>query len=240
MTGEIENRSPVVLKLSKSVWNRSATRSVTRSSQPHNCGGDDCKVCLTASIEKLELTIMKLKRRPGRNERKSEDVVRFVKGVIQSLPIEMRRANIRTMPASEQVCISYEDMAAHVVGLRLEYVQRLMRPLLQRFIHHPRNNAVFNSPVDVVALNIPDYLTHVKEPMDLSCVKSRLQSGGYESLKQCARDISLVFRNAMDYNADDNPIHLAAKSLNEDLEADLRAMYEKFDKEVKVSPTRSC
>nr|GMC55607.1 transcription factor GTE8-like [Ipomoea batatas] len=43
------------------------------------------------------------------------------------------------------------------------------------------NGWVFNEPVDPVKLNIPDYFTVIKHPMDLGTIKKKLASGQYSN-----------------------------------------------------------
>ncbi len=53
-----------------------------------------------------------------------------------------------------------------------------------------RNAWPFNQPVDPVALNIPDYLDVVKQPMDLGTVLKNLDAG---ELTSPARSCSPFF-----------------------------------------------
>ncbi|XP_042432173.1 transcription factor GTE9-like isoform X1 [Zingiber officinale] len=85
--------------------------------------------------------------------------------------------------------------------------------LLKRLMSH-RFAWVFNLPVDVKKLNIPDYYTVIKNPMDLGSIKTKLSSGGYSSLWDFAADVRLTFTNAMTYNPPTNDVHLMADSLS--------------------------
>ncbi|KAI3763208.1 hypothetical protein L1987_53661 [Smallanthus sonchifolius] len=73
---------------------------------------------------------------------------------------------------------------------------------------------VFNTPVDVVALKIPDYYTVIKHPMDLGTVKKKLNSGKYVDPWGFAADVRLTFTNAMTYNPRGNDVHLMAETLS--------------------------
>ena len=57
-------------------------------------------------------------------------------------------------------------------------------------IGHP-----FYNPVDLVALNIPYYPVHIKKPMDLGTIGSKLKGGQYETAQAFESDIRLMFRN---------------------------------------------
>nr|GMC99491.1 transcription factor GTE8-like [Ipomoea batatas] len=72
----------------------------------------------------------------------------------------------------------------------------------------------FNQPVDVVKLNIPDYFTIIKQPMDFGTVKKKLTSGHYLSPLDFVADVRLTFSNAMTYNPPGNMVHALADSLS--------------------------
>lgn len=83
----------------------------------------------------------------------------------------------------------------------------------------------FNEPVDPIKLNIPDYLTIIKEPMDFSLIKKNLENHFYTTHEQYAEHMRLVFRNAIAYNVRrDNPVHIAARELSDMFEERYRVM----------------
>lgn len=84
--------------------------------------------------------------------------------------------------------------------------------LLKRLMSH-QYGWVFNTPVDVVKLNIPDYFTIIKQPMDLGTIKSKLSSGSYPNPLEFAADVRLTFSNAMTYNPPGNDVHAMADTL---------------------------
>jgi Bromodomain/Bromodomain extra-terminal - transcription regulation len=81
--------------------------------------------------------------------------------------------------------------------------------LLKRLMAH-QYAWVFNTPVDVVKLNIPDYFQVIKHPMDLGTVKEKLSSGSYMTPSGFASDVRLTFSNAMTYNPPGNDVHVMA------------------------------
>ncbi|XP_049359480.1 transcription factor GTE10-like isoform X2 [Solanum verrucosum] len=85
--------------------------------------------------------------------------------------------------------------------------------VLSRLMSH-QHGWVFNHPVDVVKLKIPDYFTVIKQPMDLGTIRSKLHSGEYSSPLQFADDVRLTFKNAMTYNPPGNDVHIMAQTLN--------------------------
>ncbi|XP_022134727.1 transcription factor GTE10 isoform X2 [Momordica charantia] len=85
--------------------------------------------------------------------------------------------------------------------------------LVERLMGHPFG-WVFNTPVDVVKLNIPDYFTVIKHPMDLSTVKCKIAAGEYAHPLDFAADVRLTFSNALTYNPPGNDVHTMAKTLS--------------------------
>ncbi|KAI8339289.1 Bromodomain-containing protein [Blakeslea trispora] len=69
----------------------------------------------------------------------------------------------------------------------------------------------FLQPVDYVALNIPDYPTIVKHPMDLSTVERKLMNNEYTNADMFEADITLMFNNCYLYNPPTLPIYKMAK-----------------------------
>ncbi|KAK9052359.1 hypothetical protein SSX86_028988 [Deinandra increscens subsp. villosa] len=85
--------------------------------------------------------------------------------------------------------------------------------LLKKLMTH-QHGWVFNKPVDVVALKIPDYFNVIKNPMDLGTVKKKLSSGEYSSPLEFLGDVRLTFSNAMTYNPPGNDVHIMADVLS--------------------------
>lgn len=91
-------------------------------------------------------------------------------------------------------------------------VKQQCRTILETLITH-RSGWVFSTPVDPVALKIPDYFSIISHPMDLGTIKSKLAGNRYFSAEEFASDIKLTFSNAVLYNPPDNPVHGMAKEL---------------------------
>jgi hypothetical protein len=61
-------------------------------------------------------------------------------------------------------------------------------------------------------MNILDYPEIIKEPMDLSEVEKRLLKNKYQNRLDFAKDIKLIWKNAMTYN---KPQELMYTNINE-------------------------
>ncbi|KAI9313053.1 Bromodomain-containing protein [Dichotomocladium elegans] len=87
-------------------------------------------------------------------------------------------------------------------------VLRELRKSKYRNINYP-----FLTPVDVVALNIPDYPSIVKHPMDMSTIERKLNEGDYENADEFESDIRLMFNNCYLYNPPVTPVHKMGQEL---------------------------
>ena len=63
-----------------------------------------------------------------------------------------------------------------------------------------RDSDLFHKPVDPLELNIPDYFNIIKNPMDFSTIKKKLNNFTYTNLKEFCADMDLVFENCYNYN----------------------------------------
>jgi len=70
---------------------------------------------------------------------------------------------------------------------------------------------VFNSPVNVVELGLVDYFQVIKQPMDLTSIRKRLENNVYRLLEDFQVDVLLVFDNAMAYNAHGSVVYKMAE-----------------------------
>ncbi|RDX86072.1 Transcription factor GTE8, partial [Mucuna pruriens] len=99
--------------------------------------------------------------------------------------------------------------------------------LLKRLMSH-QYAWVFNTPVDPVKLNLPDYFSIIKRPMDLGTVKSKMAAGAYAGPLEFADDVRLTYSNAMTYNPPGNDVHIMADTLNKYFELRWKAIEKKL------------
>ncbi|CAH8568730.1 unnamed protein product [Dicrocoelium dendriticum] len=74
-------------------------------------------------------------------------------------------------------------------------------------------NHLFLKPVDAEAMGLHDYHDVIKKAMDLSTVRSKLESGQYHSKYEFADDIRLMFNNCYKYNGEDSDVTKVGKLL---------------------------
>ncbi|CAA3005220.1 transcription factor GTE4-like [Olea europaea subsp. europaea] len=96
----------------------------------------------------------------------------------------------------------------------MNQVFRSCSNLLQRLMKH-KHGWVFNKPVNAKALGLRDYHDIIKHPMDLGTIKNRLSQNWYKSPREFAKDVRLVFQNAVIYNPKGQGVQIMAEWLLE-------------------------
>ena len=76
----------------------------------------------------------------------------------------------------------------------------------------------FLEPVDWRGLELFDYPTIIKKPMDLGTIKRKLERNQYSNAAYCAKDIRQVWKNCMTYNTVGSDFYLLAKSFSKRFE----------------------
>ncbi|KAI9402534.1 hypothetical protein POPTR_001G285700v4 [Populus trichocarpa] len=106
--------------------------------------------------------------------------------------------------------------------------------ILSKLMKH-KLGYIFNSPVDVVGMQLHDYHDIIKSPMDLGTVKSKLTKNLYQSPRDFAADVRLTFNNAMKYNPKGHEVYMLAEQFLTRFEDFYRPIKEKvgddFDEE---------
>ncbi|RIA80207.1 Bromodomain-containing protein, partial [Glomus cerebriforme] len=75
-------------------------------------------------------------------------------------------------------------------------------------------NEIFAKPVSIE--EVPDYLIHIKHPMDFGTMRKKIDAHEYSlgnGMQEFKDDLELVFRNAMTYNTSDTIYYRVAKKL---------------------------
>ncbi|KAL7955262.1 sporulation transcription factor [Trichoderma compactum] len=86
---------------------------------------------------------------------------------------------------------------------------------------HPKNSTLnmwFLDAVDAEGLNIPDYYSIIKKPMDLGKVSRMINAGDITNAKEFDKNVRLVFQNCYQFNGppdQGNPVSMVAKQLED-------------------------
>ncbi|ESQ27490.1 hypothetical protein EUTSA_v10018318mg [Eutrema salsugineum] len=92
---------------------------------------------------------------------------------------------------------------------------------------------VYSEPVDPEEL--PDYHETIKNPMDFSTLRKKLESGAYVTLEQFEQDVFLMCTNAMEYNSADTVYFRQARAMLELAKKDFENLRQESDEEESTS-----
>ncbi|KAJ8791828.1 hypothetical protein J1605_020550 [Eschrichtius robustus] len=112
--------------------------------------------------------------------------------------------------------VKVEQMA---LELRLTPLTVLLRSVLDQ-LQEKDPARIFAQPVSLK--EVPDYLDHIKHPMDFATMRKRLEAQGYRTLGELEEDFDLIVDNCMKYNAKDTVFYRAAVRLRDQGGAVLR------------------
>lgn len=88
-----------------------------------------------------------------------------------------------------------------VLEMQLTPFSILLRAVLQQ-LQEKDNYSIFAQPVSVK--EVPDYLDVIKNPMDFSTMRKRIDDHCYRDLDEFESDFNLMIANCLTYNAKDN------------------------------------
>ncbi|XP_071605909.1 bromodomain testis-specific protein [Heliangelus exortis] len=92
---------------------------------------------------------------------------------------------------------------------QLQYIQRVVMKAM--WIHD--SSWPFLQPVDAAKLNLPDYYSVIKKPMDLTTIRKRLEHNYYTKAEECIADFRTMFSNCYTYNKPGDDVVLMAQEL---------------------------
>ncbi|KAM9424539.1 histone acetyltransferase p300 [Pholidichthys leucotaenia] len=102
-----------------------------------------------------------------------------------------------------------------------EELRQALMPTLESLYRQDPESLPFRMPVDPKLLCIPDYFDIVKNPMDLSTIKRKLDTGQYQDPWQYVDDIWLMFNNAWLYNRKTSRVYKYCSKLAEVFEQEI-------------------
>ena len=107
-----------------------------------------------------------------------------------------------TTPTTASALDSVQGHMQSAVQLEL----KLCADVLAALFKH-KDAFLFEKPVDVEGLGLKDYHDIIKNPMDFSIIRKRLESNYYPSASAFRDDVMLTFNNALTYNPKGTQVH---------------------------------
>ncbi|KAI8912322.1 hypothetical protein DFJ77DRAFT_511868 [Powellomyces hirtus] len=100
--------------------------------------------------------------------------------------------------------------------------QKTCARILKRIQGHP-SAGPFLTPVDPVALGIPQYLEIIKRPMDISTIQKKLQQERYGTPEEFREDFQLMLNNCFKFNLPGDWVYGQGKALENEFDKEWKA-----------------
>ncbi|XP_053439571.1 bromodomain-containing protein 1 isoform X4 [Nycticebus coucang] len=121
--------------------------------------------------------------------------------------LERARLLIELLRKREKLKREQVKVEQIAMELRLTPLTVLLRSVLDQLQE--------KDPARIFAQPVPDYLDHIKHPMDFATMRKRLEAQGYKNLHEFEEDFDLIVDNCMKYNARDTVFYRAAVRLRD-------------------------
>ncbi|XP_069346845.1 bromodomain-containing protein 1 isoform X7 [Eulemur rufifrons] len=126
--------------------------------------------------------------------------------------LERARLLIELLRKREKLKREQVKLEQVAMELRLTPLTVLLRSVLDQ-LQEKDPAKIFAQPVSLK--EVPDYLDHIKHPMDFATMRKRLEAQGYKNLHEFEEDFDLIVDNCMKYNARDTVFYRAAVRLRD-------------------------
>ncbi|XP_070792866.1 peregrin isoform X5 [Pituophis catenifer annectens] len=132
----------------------------------------------------------------------------------QRLRHDLERARLLVELIRKREKLKRETIKIQQVALEVQLTPFLilLRRTLEQLQEKDTGN-IFSQPVPLS--EVPDYLDHIKKPMDFYTMKQKLEAYRYLNLDEFEEDFNLIVSNCLKYNAKDTIFYRAAVRLRE-------------------------
>lgn len=113
---------------------------------------------------------------------------------------EPERPNRKSLKKADEPAIDRRSKRSLDNNFNMINLGSLIDEIIKHSESYPFNTAVSKS-------DVPDYYEVIKNPMDFSKIKSKLNLGDYQTNEQMMKDIQLVFYNCDLYNLSNSDIY---------------------------------
>uniref|UniRef100_A0AAZ3NVW2 Bromodomain containing 1b n=1 Tax=Oncorhynchus tshawytscha TaxID=74940 RepID=A0AAZ3NVW2_ONCTS len=126
--------------------------------------------------------------------------------------LERARLLLELIRKREKLKRAEMKLQQSVLEVQLTPLNILLRAVLDQ-LQEKDPAKIFAQPVSVK--EVPDYLDHIKKPMDFSTMRKRIDAHGYRSLVEFEADFDQIIFNCMKYNAKDTFFYKAGLRLQD-------------------------
>ncbi|XP_041819847.1 bromodomain-containing protein 1 isoform X1 [Chelmon rostratus] len=169
-------------------------------------------------IRRLQTSLQSQKNaQPVCSSRQNEEESRALKDQLKEwhrLRHDLERARLLLELIRKREKLKREEIKQQeaLLEMQLTPFSILLRVLLDQ-LQTKDQARIFTQPVDVN--EVPDYLDHIKHPMDFSTMRQRIDAQSYNNFAQFENDFNLIVDNCMKYNSKDTYFYRAAVRLRD-------------------------
>ncbi|XP_041640208.1 histone acetyltransferase p300 isoform X4 [Cheilinus undulatus] len=144
----------------------------------------------------------------------------------EPMEVEEKKPEMKTEPKEEEEggansTTSSSPSQSRRKIFKPEELRQALMPTLESLYRQDPESLPFRQPVDPMLLGIPDYFDIVKNPIDLSTIKRKLDTGQYQEPWQYVDDVWLMFNNAWLYNRKTSRVYKFCSKLAEVFESEI-------------------
>ncbi|XP_040199584.1 bromodomain-containing protein 1 isoform X3 [Rana temporaria] len=132
----------------------------------------------------------------------------------QRLRHDLERARLLIELIRKREKLKREQVKVEQVAMELQLTPLtvILRTVLEQ-LQEKDSAHIFSQPVNLS--EVPDYMDHIKHPMDFSTMKKQLEDQRYRNLNEFEEDFNLIIENCLKYNAKDTFFYRAAVRLRD-------------------------
>lgn len=119
---------------------------------------------------------------------------------------------VRELPGEQEIATSGQKKKPKMSN-QLKYCTNFLKDLFTK--KHEAYAWPFYNPVDAEELGLYDYTDIIKQPMDLTTVKNKMENREYSTPQEFATDVRLIFTNCYKYNPPDHDVVKMARKLQD-------------------------
>ncbi|XP_055760985.1 bromodomain-containing protein 1-like isoform X2 [Salvelinus fontinalis] len=168
-------------------------------------------------IRRLQSSQQSHQKTHAAQPKESEEETRALKEQLKEwhrLRHDLERARLLLELIRKREKLKREEMKLQqsLLEVQLTPFSILLRSVLEQ-LQERDQSLIFAHPVDIK--EVPDYLDHIKNPMDFSTMRKRIDDQVYSNLDDFESDFNLIIFNCMKYNCKDTFFHRAAARLRD-------------------------
>ncbi|XP_069560081.1 bromodomain testis-specific protein isoform X6 [Brachyistius frenatus] len=129
-------------------------------------------------------------------------------------PLFSRRGSARPIKPPNKELPVFEEKKVRL-SEQLGFCNNILKEMLSK--RHSTCAWPFYTPVDAAALGLRDYHEIIKQPMDLSTIRKKMDQREYANAKGFAADVRLMFSNCYKYNPPSHEVVYMARKLQQEV-----------------------